>query len=195
MLLTLSISLYSIILAILFPSVSRVFIAIAMLISSLGDIILMDFKPIVKYLPFKGFVAGAIVFMVSHVFYIIAFGYRIYIYEYIYFNFGVVIAISLFWTVTISMTVISLIRKSKGIKLLLPGILYILIISINCSNVCSYYFSHKGIAICSMVGIISFLISDYFIVLRTVCEIKSKALQKLIWIFYPIGQILLITGA
>jgi uncharacterized membrane protein YhhN len=166
-----------------------------MLISSLGDIVLMDFKPIVKHLPFKGFVAGAIVFMVSHLFYIAAFGYSIYINEYTYFNIGVIIAISLFLAVVISMTLISLIRQSQGVKLLLPGILYIAIISANCSNVCSYCFSVGGISICSMIGIISFLASDYFIVLRTVCGIKSKVLQKLIWIFYPIGQILLITGA
>ena len=195
LILTLAISLYSIILAVFFPSISRTLIAIAMLISSLGDIVLMDFKPIVRYLPFKGFVAGAIVFMISHLFYIAAFGYSIYINEYTYFNIGVIIAILLFVAVVISMTLISLIRHSQGIKLLLPGILYVAIICANCSNICSYYFSHRGIAICSMVGIISFLISDYFIVLRSVCGIKSKVLQKLIWIFYPIGQILLITGA
>lgn len=195
LILTLAISLYSIILAIFFPSVSRILIAIAMLISSLGDIVLMDFKPIVKHLPFNGFVAGAIVFMVSHLFYIAAFGYSIYINKYTYFNTGVIISISLFFAVVISMTLISIIRKSQGIKLLLPGILYMAIIFANCSNVCSYCFSRVGISICSVIGIISFIVSDYFIVLRTVCGINSKALQKLIWFFYPIGQILLITGA
>jgi len=44
----------------------------------------------------------------------------------------------------------------------------------------------------SFVGALSFLISDLIIGIETVFKIKSDILRKLVWIFYPVGQILIL---
>lgn len=56
--LTALISLTAIVLAVIDPTPTRIICIPAMLLSSLGDIILMNYKPITKHLPVKGFIAG-----------------------------------------------------------------------------------------------------------------------------------------
>jgi hypothetical protein len=44
----------------------------------------------------------------------------------------------------------------------------------------------------AFIGATSFLISDYIIGIETIFKIKSDTLRKLVWIFYPIGQIIIL---
>lgn len=192
--LSLLMSLYAIILALIFPSLPRLFAVIAMLLSSLGDIILMDYKPITDRLPLRGFVPGACVFAVAHLAYIAAFGLQIYKNAMRYINYGVIIALGIFMFIVIAASVIAISRHSDGIGLLLPGIAYLFVISCNCATVYSSAVNFGGLKVISAIGVFSFLVSDCFIVIDKVCGIKSKALNGLIWWFYPIGQILLLLG-
>lgn len=57
--LTALLSLFALTLAGLFPSLPRWLCAAGMLCSSLGDILLMNYRPITNRLPFRGFAAGA----------------------------------------------------------------------------------------------------------------------------------------
>ena len=59
--LTILMSLFAIILALLFPGADRFLCMAAMLISTVGDIFMMDFRSLSKYYP-DHFVIGAILF-------------------------------------------------------------------------------------------------------------------------------------
>lgn len=192
--LTLLMSGLSVLLAFYFPSVPHFIAAGAMLLSSLGDILLMNFRPVTRLLPFRGFKAGSAVFTLAHLTYASAFGYKIYKSKLSFFNAGVVIAFAIFVTLVLLTVILTFLRHSDGINMLAPGMIYLLVISINCAAIFSCAFSMGGLAIVSSVGILSFLTSDYFIMLDKVCGVDSKTLNELIWWFYPIGQILLLVG-
>lgn len=66
--LTALISLTAVVLAVIDTTPTRIICIPAMLLSSLGDIILMNYKPITKHLPVKGFIAGAVAFAAAHVY-------------------------------------------------------------------------------------------------------------------------------
>ena len=70
---TVFLSVLSMILALADPSAARVLCVPAMLLSSFGDVILMNYRPITRRLPFRGFVAGSTFFLLSHVVYCAAF--------------------------------------------------------------------------------------------------------------------------
>lgn len=90
-----------------------------------------------------------------------------------------------------SMTVLTaIITKSVPKKsMILVFCIYTFVVGYNFVMICSYSYSHKAI---SFVGALSFLISDFIIGIENVFKIKSDTLRKLVWIFYPIGQILII---
>lgn len=192
--LTTLISIYACALAIYSPTLPRLLAAVAMILSSLGDIILMDFKPITRSLPFRGFIPGALVFTGSHIFYILAFGYNIYDAGYAYLNVGVLAAFICYVAMILATLLIVLTRNVEIKSMFFLSMIYLLVISGNCATVYSFAYSARGLAIVSAVGVLSFLISDYFIVMDKVCDITSERLRGLIWWFYPIGQILLLLG-
>ena len=99
------------------------------------------------------------------------------------------------YVLMIVMTMIMVLVRNVEIKsMFFLSMIYLFVISTNCATVYSYAYSARGMAIISAVGVFSFLLSDYFIVMEKVCDIKSKVLRELIWWFYPVGQILLILG-
>ena len=75
--LTCLMSLMAVILAAVFPSQHRWICAAAMIVSSLGDIVLMNFKGIGHRMPVPYFYVGAVLFMAAHLLYIRAFSLRI----------------------------------------------------------------------------------------------------------------------
>lgn len=192
--LTTLMSLFACAMAVCSPSLPRIIAAMAMVLSSLGDITLMDYKPITRSLPFRGFIPGSIVFTIAHILYITAFGYNIYISGYKYLNIGVVAAFACYVLMIVMTMIMVLVRNVEIKSMFFLSMIYLFVISTNCATVYSYAYSARGMAIISAVGVFSFLISDYFIVMDKVCDIKSKVLRELIWWFYPVGQILLILG-
>ena len=51
----------------------------------------------------------------------------------------------------------------------------------------------EGRHIWAMIGVISFIVSDFFLLIREVKK-DTPTVRKLIWVFYPIAQILIIMG-
>ena len=76
---------------------------------------------------------------------------------------------------------------SKGMIVVFS--IYTFIIGMNFITICSYSYAFHAF---SFVGALSFLISDFIIGVENIFKIKSNTLRKLVWIFYPIGQILII---
>ena len=191
--LTALMSLLAVLMAVLDPTMTRILCIPAMLVSSLGDIILMNYRPITDRLPFKGFIPGAVTFAVSHVLYFIAFLFAAVEGGRSYFNAGAYFGIIFSACLLLWMTFRGLKRGNR--KMLPLGMLYILFISLNFTTVFSCAVSHGGIFILSAVGVVSFLISDLMIAEDVILNDKIKNADTLIWTFYPIGQIFLIIGA
>ncbi len=192
--LTVLMSIFACLLAILSPSPPRLLAAIAMVMSSLGDIVLMDYKPITRSLHLRGFITGSLLFTGAHLVYIAAFTYGIYDAGCAFLNAGVVVAFVLFVALVCTMLVLALLRNQELNYMFWLCTIYLFVICANCASVFSYAFSVGGMAIVSAVGVLSFLVSDFFIVLDRACGIRSHTLRQLIWWFYPIGQILLLIG-
>lgn len=193
--LTLLISLYGIILACIFRTPSRIICAAAMLLSSLGDIILMDYKPVTNRLPFRGFTAGAASFGIAHIVYASAFIFTTASSGYNVINRGFFCGIGL--SIIALITLIFLMRTKKqdsNVMKVLP-FCYLLLISFNLTVIFSCSVNRGAYGLISGIGALSFFISDLILSIRLVSNIKIKHNEELVWWFYPIGQILLLTGA
>lgn len=185
---SISLLIFALLAYVVYPeSLDRKLCLIAMFFSLLGDISLncMPIKDRPKWLMY----IGALFFMVAHLVYASAY-YSIIgnLYEFI--NPGAIMAyvfMVLFVIVAIVCVVVS--KQSLEIPMVLVFGIYIAIIGINFITICTYSWTAKAL---SFVGALSFLISDFIIGIETVFKIKNDILRKLVWIFYPIGQILII---
>lgn len=192
--LTVLMSIYALVLAFIDPTLSRLSCVVAMFLCSLGDILLMDYEPITRHFPKRGFIPGAITFAVAHLVYACAFMWLITEDKHPYFNLGAYAGIAIFVGLGIWVTVTCYLRNADK-KMLPLCLLYLFFISVNCTTVLSAAVSCGGIRWISAVGVISFVISDLFISFDRICNIELKNSRMLIWTFYPIGQILLLIGA
>jgi len=158
----------------------------------------MDYRRLFsKHTP-SPFIIGGILFMVSHVFYGIAFLRLAAIREISSVNAGLAAA----WVIGIIayLSLILMSRKNRcltGRRAALLA-LYAVFIFFNMSCVfsCGYGLITQSSQISGLIapiGITLFVISDYFIGMSKVAE--DHRLTKYIWRFYAAGQLLLIIGA
>lgn len=160
----------------------------AMLFSFGGDIALNSMP--LKNRPSSFLYAGAGLFMFAHLAYASAYFTLIQNSEKAFFNLGAILACIFMLTLfTVSVICTSRANTSPSSTTLLIFSIYTLVIGINFVTICSYSFSFVS---ASFIGALSFLISDFIIGVETVFKIKNDILRKLVWIFYPIGQILII---
>lgn len=161
---------------------------IAMAFSTIGDIAL-NCKPL-DIRPHSYLYVGAGFFMLAHITYAIAYGMMIVKSDKSYFNTGFLL--SLFFIVTLCVVSIIFVIKSKENlpkKMIIVFSIYVVIISINFITISSYSWIYDSVA---AIGALSFLVSDLIIGIETVFKIKSSILRKLVWIFYPIGQFMIL---
>jgi len=185
-------SLYALLLALLYPSPARWLCFAAMALSSVGDIFLTRFKGIDRIFP-NYFVIGAGFFMVTHLLYIACYWLKIKESGASFLNDGVIIvAIA---TLLLYYYFISLSIRTGNSSVLPLVVIYIAIISADCMAVFSYAWSQgfsNALAIPAAVGAVTFLLSDLVIGLGMAGNMHQY--DYLIWWLYPIGQILMITG-
>lgn len=169
-------------------SLDSTFCCIAMIFSFIGDLSLNS-MPLQKRPNWLMYI-GAIAFMAAHLIYAKAY-YVLISNSYEFFNLGMIIS-SVFMVLFLLISIICVIKSKQSLELLMIIVfgIYIFIIGINFITICSYSWSAKSL---SFIGALSFLISDFIIGVETVFKIKSTTLRKLVWIFYPIGQFLIIT--
>ena len=161
---------------------------LAMLFSFLGDI-LLNIVPI-KNRPHSLLYTGAFFFMISHLTYASAYMWLIHAYDKPFINPGAYTAYAIMVLIfIISMICIFISQIKLNPFMLFVFSIYLIVISINFITIYSYSYSLKSL---SFIGATSFLISDYIIGIETVFKIKNDYLRKLVWIFYPIGQILIL---
>ena len=168
--------------------IDKRFCLIAMLFSFFGDVAL-NCVPIQKRHRLLLYI-GAVFFMIAHLLYANAFYWLISINNNPFFNPGTVFAaffIILLFSCTIFFTIYSK-SKPKAMTIFI-FILYTIVIGINFVTIYSYSWSFTSI---TFIGALSFLISDFIIGIETIFKVKSEVLRKLVWIFYPIGQFLIL---
>ena len=160
----------------------------AMFGSFIGDIILNC--TLLEKRPHSLLYIGASCFMISHVIYALAYYVLITQLQVSFANDGafaaIVIMVLLFGMAILCM---KMTQVSLKLAMIFVFLLYILVISISFITIYSYSRSSGAI---SFVGATFFLISDYIIGIENVFKIKSDTLRKLVWIFYPIGQVIII---
>ena len=162
---------------------------VAMAFSFLGDWFLNYFP--VHRRPTWMFYCGAITFMLAHLAYATAYSLLIVESNKAFLNPGSILA-SISIILLISMTVLIAVQNKVSVKpmTILIFSLYTIVIGINFVTIASHSWNFASI---SFIGAISFLISDYIIGIETIFKVRSRVLRKLVWIFYPLGQILIIT--
>lgn len=190
--LTCLLSLFSLVLAVLFPSPARWICLGAMLLSSAGDIFLMRFRGLDRVFP-NYFLIGAAFFMAAHLVYAACFAVKIHTCSADFWNLGAsfMLGIAIFCFIFFSHACMTH-GKSDTFPLIA---VYIAIISVNCAMVFSYGWSQGArnpLAIAAVLGVVSFFVSDLIIGLGM--AMGNHRYDHLIWVFYPIGQFLLIAG-
>lgn len=186
--------LLSVVLAVVVSEPARVICIPAMLLSSLGDILLMDFAPVTKRLPFRGFIPGAISFGISHIVYAAAFVTKNLLGGHPVFNPGALIGAGLFVICAASL-VVTVRVKGGDRKMMFLEMIYLFFICLNIACASSAAVAFGGITLLSAAGTVVFLASDMFILLCAVQNKSSAKFEVPIWITYVSAQILLLIGA
>ncbi len=193
--LTLSLSALALMLACLFPSPDRIVACCAMLLSTLGDIVLMNLKGYFQGLPFPYFYLGASLFILAHLVYSAAYLIKITSLGYTLINAGFIAALILILAVFLAVTLLALRRKPFDLPLYLVCTLYLLIIGASCAIICSFAYASASLASLAAIGALSFFLSDLIIGLDRLAHIAPKNPDRYIWTLYPIGQLLILLCA
>ena len=158
--------------------------------SFVGDLMLMNYMGTPAYL-FKGkqFYAGAASFMIAHVFYRQMF--RAATPEPKFFDVGDVVTLVLM--ITAFMAVYNMKFKKKSKLFFAASGLYAGIILSNLAAAINCADALGGWYIAAMIGVVCFVISDVFLFIRE-AKMDTPTIRKLVWVFYPIAQILIIMG-
>ncbi len=182
-------------------SYERSLVLCAVIFSFVGDLLLMNFLDIQRILPYpQNFVLGMISFAFAHILYILSFSLRIkdmlctsamagYITGAFIFTFLIMCTINAIFT--------SGQKLGENRKLFIGCLIYAGVLGCNMICVSGYSLYSCAIVLNKLwfvpsLGIICFLVSDCIIAVREFTLKKEKRTDILIWIFYVLGQTLLI---
>lgn len=178
-------------LCLLNPSEVRILCFFGVVFSTIGDLILMNYRDIPEFLfNDNQFYSGILAFMGAHAMYCMCFmkilGKNFLSFD--TFNLGTYIAVGMF--ILSIFIALALIKKKRGIfKCFI--IVYVFFIFLSISAIYTCAFECYGKYIFSAIGITLFLISDVMVLLGKAVT-NSKFVKKLVWILYPIGQLMII---
>ena len=191
--LTVLMSLLALTLALLRPSRHRWLCFSAMALSSIGDLFMTNFGNLRNLFP-NTFVIGAVFFMAAHVMYFFTYRALLKRKRFRFFNPAVVCSLIIgalllaYFTYQCS--------RLSDFELYPLCVIYLVFIIAGCAMMFSYSwssFKSRPLSIFAAIGALSFLISDAIIGLDFLAGITQYG--HLIWWFYPIGQILIVSSA
>lgn len=188
---TMLLSVVAVIRCISLPSISREICMYAVLISTLADLILMNYRNVPKTLFKKAnFGVGAFLFGIVQILYHACFLKIMGMTTLDTLNSGGYMALAIGVFVVPSLLFI---MSEKSHVYAIGVLIYATCTLLNMITIfnCAYMFGGRHIF--AVIGIILFMISDIFILIRENMK-DSTFIRKLIWIFYPLGQILIIFG-
>ena len=195
MVLSLLLSAFALLLLCIFPRKDRLLCFFAMLLSSLGDYMLIDeleqdrMKRKIRH----SFVQGGVFFMAAHVLYILTFycrlkeggGFLLPL------NLGSKCGIGLLVILLVLFAVVCAVKKDFSKYPLFLA--YVLLLTADCFMAFSYSaaaFSDSFLSVFASLGAFSFMISDLILGLNVIGGIQKFC--PYLWWFYPIGQLLMI---
>lgn len=190
--------LFSVLLALLFPSRHRLIAALAMLLSSLGDMALMDFRKFFSRHTPSPFIVGGLLFSLSHVLYALA--YLSLSRETGAFSAAGAWSAALIGLLAIlSLIALSIRRRRFSLVKALLTALYAAFETLDCVLVFGCVFGLMGLSgpplwrLAGVPGVLSFLVSDYFIGLEKTAG--DASFSACVWPLYTLGQFLLLIAA
>lgn len=182
----------AIILALVFRTSPRWIKLAAMIISWLADMMLARYAPFTRLAGGYSFTKGALMFMFAHLLYLFAFILLIRMSGPLAVNAGFWLGCAVLAGVLLLLIAVYFRNPTRDPRMLLIGIIYGLVIGTLGIAVFTYAVQTKGLAWLTLIGIVSFMFSDLLIGLEKVGGISIANQDDLIWIFYPIGQLLII---
>jgi len=191
LILTLLMSLFSVVLALLFPTADRRLCCAAMLCGTAGDIFLMNFGQLQSVLHLPRQLYGSALFAAGHLFYSLAF-LSLAAKSVGSFQDAMSIAAVLF-VLTLGAALILFLRN--GGKKVLPMLgmsVYLLFLCASSASALLAALSLGGLRWVSAAGGALFFASDALVGYK--CLTGNTSLNKFVWWLYPIGQILLLIG-
>lgn len=171
------------------PSYPREICMYAVWLSTLADLILMNYIGIPKAIFKKAnFLVGTFLFMIVQILYYICFLKIMGLDTLEKLNLGGYVALFIgVITVPLSIFVVT----ERCFVYVIGILIYAICIILNMMGIFNCAYMLGGKYIFAVIGIVLFIISDVFILIRE--NIKdSTFIRKLIWIFYPIGQLMII---
>ena len=193
--LTLLLSSLALVLALVFRTPERFTCLAAMLFCTGGDLVIVNFHGIRKYIKHL-LPAGAALFAIGHIFYLITYGMHLLRAGYTLgtVNGGFYIAISLVTAGMIGGSIFCIRYKRKR---MIPLILiYGAVLGANACTIISYAWAAvpvRPIAVLAGIGAVVFLISDFGVAIERLD--RRHDWHSFVWWTYPIAQMLLILGA
>lgn len=188
---TILLSLLAIWLYVIFPSVPREICMYAVLLSTVADLVLMNYMGVPKLLFRKAnFAVGAIIFGIVQILYHICF-LKIMDMK-VLDNINGAGYFALFLGVLLVPSLIFIMSERSHVYIV-SVLVYATCIMLNMVTIfnCAYMLGSNHIL--AAVGVFLFMVSDMFILIRE--NVKDSAfIRKLIWIFYPLGQLMIILG-
>ena len=187
--LTFLMSLFSILLWIFSPNEGRALCCVGMLFSTVGDLILMDTDGLEKWKKLPWFYIGGGAFAVTNLLYFLGYFQLIQKENLPFFSFGFSIALSVY---VLFLLLLLLLFRRAGTPAVQCGLIlaYDFMISLASFAIYSYAFSKGGWYLLAAFGSLSFFLSDLLIILRIV--LGRTRLDPLVWVLYPIGQVLIL---
>ncbi len=188
---TMLLSVIAIVRYIVFPSLPRETCMYAILLSTFADLILMNYRGIPK-LVFKkaNFGVGAFLFGIVQILYHICFLRVMEISALVTLNHAGYVA--LFIGVLVIPSLLFIMSERNHIYII--GVLiYSICLLFNMMTIFNAAYMLGNRHIFAAIGIVLFMVSDMFILIRENMK-DSTFVRKLIWIFYPLGQIMIILG-
>jgi len=182
----------ALILLVVYRKLSATLKFIAMGISFCADMMLAKYEPFIKLFGGFSFQIGAGMFMLAHIVYFLAFFVLIKNSKDKIINKGFFYGLGVVLLFIIGLVGLYINNSSADMALFVLCLVYCFVIGILCVVVFIYAFNKKGIAYINIVGIVCFMISDFLIAVNLVGGIDFQSRGALVWIFYPIGQLLLI---
>lgn len=176
-----------------YPTRSRELCMYAILVSTLADLVLMDYNNLPGIvLGKKRFYAGMALFGIAHVIYMFCFFYIMIQkgpFEHTckvnvaFWLFGIIYAFSLIFS--------AFMVYKKDRSFCIATIIYVMLIcfSLGSMYICAAVLGGK--CYLAAIGITFFWISDVLILIRETKK-DTYLIRKLIWVFYPIGQMLIV---
>ena len=187
---------YAITMAVIKERMDAIICIIAVIFCFFGDISL-NHKVNHSEQTNRDFIIGLAMFAIAHIFYTISYAVKV---EFFYSNIAMkpinwlpFLALDIALILFIDMIIKKYTNISPNYNRII--LIYIIIIVTDFSMILFYAVLEKSVNSTAVFGIVFLIISDFLIAFEKFANVKNLVIRKLVWIFYILGQIIVILFA